>query len=85
MIKTTRKRGGRRRTVRTNVLGNTAANAAKGAAKKAGVAPAANGNAPLLPQQSAQKIIVSGLPLDVDEAQIKVSFSSFSLLMRIAC
>ena len=72
MVKSSRRRPGRRRAVRSTVLGNTSTNAAKAAAKKAGVTPVVNGNVPILPQQTAQKIMVSGLPLDVDEAQIKV-------------
>lgn len=78
IVKTARtsKRGqGRRpnRSARANPLGATHTTAAKNAAKKAAVAP---GRA-VAPQQTAEKIMVSGLPTDVNEQQIKVDLFFF--------
>lgn len=67
-------RGGRRpvRSTGAKVLGASNTTAAKAAAKKAS-AVAATTKAVFTPQH-AEKIIVSGLPLDVNEQQIKVCF-----------
>ncbi|OCB86610.1 mRNA export protein mlo3 [Sanghuangporus baumii] len=69
-------RGGRRpvRSARAKVLGTSNTTAAKAAAKKAGVTQPAT--KAIFSPQGAEKIIVSGLPLDVNEQQIKELFTS---------
>ncbi|KAL5499219.1 YRA1 [Sanghuangporus vaninii] len=69
-------RGGRRpvRSARAKVLGTSNTTAAKAAAKKAGVTQPTT--KAIFTPQGAEKIIVSGLPLDVNEQQIKELFTS---------
>lgn len=59
------------RSARAAPLGTTRTTAAKNAARKAAAAPARA----VIPQQTAEKIMVSGLPTDVNEQQIKVVYS----------
>ncbi|KZT37485.1 hypothetical protein SISSUDRAFT_987590 [Sistotremastrum suecicum HHB10207 ss-3] len=71
-------RNHRRGGARVNALGTSAAGANPSTrARYAGAVPLANGASAVTPAtQASDKIIVSNLPLDVNEAQIKELFSS---------
>ncbi|EJC98265.1 uncharacterized protein FOMMEDRAFT_162024 [Fomitiporia mediterranea MF3/22] len=75
--RTGRRGAGRRpnRSARAKILGNTSTTAAKTAAKKAAAGTQVAGKV-VTPQQTAEKIMVSGLPADVNEQQIKELFTT---------